>query len=184
MANKHETREQRFSRLYSETRDEIMAYLVRRAPTTEDAADALSETYAAAWRRLDSLPKGDRARLWLFGAARIELRAAARKQRTDDELIATLANGLQTAHNEEIKTADAEDSLWLAISGLSSKDREILTLRAWEGLTPREIAAVMGVPANFIRVRLHRARRELHTRLEHESRLQAQTIPVAPHVGR
>jgi DNA-directed RNA polymerase specialized sigma24 family protein len=63
-ANRHETREQRFSRLFQETRDEILAYLVRRARSMEDAADALSETYAAAWRKLDTLPPGDGARLW------------------------------------------------------------------------------------------------------------------------
>jgi RNA polymerase sigma-70 factor (ECF subfamily) len=177
VATKHETREQRFSVLYRETRDEIMAYLVRRARGMEDAADALSETYTAAWRKLDSLPEGDQARLWLFGAARNELRMAARKERADDELIAQLAGELQATHGEPFRVADAEASLWQAISGLSSLDREILTLTAWEQLTPREIGAVMGMSANVVRVRLHRARRGLRTRLEREGQLQAQALP-------
>ena len=142
--NKHETREQRFSCLYQDTRDEILAYLVRRARSTEDAADALSETYAAAWRKLDTLPEGDGARLWLFGAARMELRMAARRERADDELNAELASELQAIHGEPIRAAESQESLWQAIAGLSSLDREILTLTAWEELTPREIAAVHG----------------------------------------
>ena len=182
--NQRETREQRFNLLYRETRNEIMAYLVRRAHSTEDAADALSETYAAAWRKLDSLPEGERARLWLYGAARNELRMAARKEHADDELIAELSKGLQAAYREQTETAQAYESLEQAISGMSDVDREILTLTAWEDLTPREIAAVMGLSANVVRVRLHRVRRELQTRLEHQSRLQAQAVPVTTHGSR
>jgi RNA polymerase sigma-70 factor (ECF subfamily) len=183
MPSRSDTPEQRFSHLYRETRNEIMAYLVRRARTMEDAADALAETYAAAWRKLDSLPEGDQARLWLFGAARMELRMATRKERADDELIAELASELHAVRSEQIRAADSDEPLWLAISGLSALDREILTLTAWEELTPREIGAVMGMSANVVRVRLHRARREVQTRLKRESRLQTPPIPVAPHSG-
>jgi RNA polymerase sigma-70 factor, ECF subfamily len=172
-------REARFSALYRETRQEIMAYLVRRAHTMEDAADAMSETYAAAWRKLDSLPEGDRARLWLFGAARNELRMAARRERADDELVAELASELQAVHSEQVRAADAQEPLWAAISGLSALDREILTLIAWEGLAPREIAAVLGLSSNVVRIRLHHARRDLRARLERERRLQTQPAPIA-----
>jgi RNA polymerase sigma-70 factor (ECF subfamily) len=183
MPSRSETPEQRFSSLYRETRNEIMAYLVRRARTVEDAADALAEAYAAAWRKLDSLPEGDQARLWLFGAARMELRIATRKDRADDELIAELVSELHDVRSEQIRAADSDEPLWLAISGLSSLDSEILTLTAWEELTPREIAAVIGMSANVVRVRLHRARRELQTRLKRESCSQTPPIPVVPHSG-
>jgi RNA polymerase sigma-70 factor (ECF subfamily) len=32
----------------------------------EDAADVVAETFLVAWRRLDSVPGGDEARLWLY----------------------------------------------------------------------------------------------------------------------
>ena len=166
MDGNHETHEQQFGRLYRETSNDVLAYLVRRSRTMEDAADALAETYAAAWRKLDSLPKGDRARLWLFGAARIELRKAAGRTRADDELIARLASELEAAPGQQAGAADADEELWLAVSHLSAQDREILALTAWEGLAPREIATVMGMSANAVRKRLHRARRDLRARLE------------------
>ena len=62
MSNSHETPEQRFTRLYQETRGDVLAYLVRRSSTVEDATDALAETYAAAWQKLDKLPVGEGAR--------------------------------------------------------------------------------------------------------------------------
>lgn len=144
MAHAPQDREVRFADLYRQTRDEVMAYLVRRTRSMEDAADALSETYAVAWRKLDSLPEGDRARLWLFGAARIELRKAAREGRAEDELITELAGELQAAHGEQIRSADADESLWLALAGLSERDREIVTLTAWEGLAPRKMQPSWG----------------------------------------
>jgi DNA-directed RNA polymerase specialized sigma24 family protein len=44
----------RFDRLYRSTRTEILAYLVRRTPQREDAADVFGEVYLTAWRRFDA----------------------------------------------------------------------------------------------------------------------------------
>lgn len=41
----------------------------------------------------------------------------------------------------------------------------LLTLIAWEDLTPREIAKVMATSPNAVRIRLHRARQQLESRL-------------------
>lgn len=43
--------------------------MLRRSKSPEDAADVLVETYLIAWRKLDAVPRGDEARLWLFGVA-------------------------------------------------------------------------------------------------------------------
>jgi RNA polymerase sigma-70 factor (ECF subfamily) len=59
----------------------------------------------------------------------------------------------------------ASRALQAALATLAERDREILTLTAREGLTPKEVAAVVGIPANVVRVRLHRARARLAGRL-------------------
>jgi DNA-directed RNA polymerase specialized sigma24 family protein len=46
-----------------------------------------------------------------------------------------------------------------ALARLSADDRELITLTAWEGLSPTEIAAVLDIDPGTARVRLHRARR-------------------------
>jgi len=181
MRSRSATPEQRFNRLYHETSDDVLAYLVRRSRSIEDAADALAETYAAAWRKLDSLPEGNRARLWLFGAARIELRKAATRTRADDELITRMANELSAVSGRQPGTTNPDEALWSAVSYLSARDREILALTAWEGLAPREIATVMGISANAVRRRLYRARSELRERLDREQSLQTRPTPAMPH---
>ena len=49
---------------------------MRRAANAEDAADVLSETYLIAWRKLEKIPPGDSARLWLFGSPATSYAAA------------------------------------------------------------------------------------------------------------
>jgi RNA polymerase sigma-70 factor (ECF subfamily) len=52
-----------------------------------------------------------------------------------------------------------------ALAQLSDDDRELLTLVAWHGLSPRQAARVLGCSAATYYVRLHRARRRLKAAL-------------------
>lgn len=171
-----EARERReFERLVRETRDDLLAYALRRAPNAEDAADALSETYLVAWRKLDKVPGGDNARLWLFGVAGNVLRRGAQRHQSSEELLDRLTR--EPPEATEIESVGREDrtirALRAGLASLPARDRELLTLTAWEELTPKQIAVVTGMPTNVVRVRLHRARSRLKRRLS-----QAQTTTL------
>ena len=166
MRDQQESAEQRFTQLYRETRNDVLAYLVRRSRTTEDATDALAETYAVAWRRRDKIPDSGQARLWLFAVARNQLRVGARQARAQDDLTKALANQLRIADPEPSQTTDNPKVIDQALATLSAVDYEIVTLTAWEGLAPREIASVLGLSPNVVRIRLHRARSHLRESLQ------------------
>jgi DNA-directed RNA polymerase specialized sigma24 family protein len=70
MSKPTRTDKERFEALYRGTYSDLLAYLVRRTESSEDAADALAEAYLVAWEKLDAIPAGDGARLWMFGVAR------------------------------------------------------------------------------------------------------------------
>jgi RNA polymerase sigma-70 factor (ECF subfamily) len=53
-----------------------------------------------------------------------------------------------------------------ALNRLPERDREAILLIAWEGLAPRQAAAVLGVTPAVFSVRLHRARRRVRAVLE------------------
>jgi RNA polymerase sigma factor (sigma-70 family) len=182
MDHSHQTPEQRFDQLYRATSDDVLAYLTRRTRTPEDAADALAETYATAWRKLDSLPDDDRARLWLFGAARNELHKTASRLQADQDLAWSLASDLRVALEEASSTDDEDDGMREALASLSRLDYEIVTLTAWEGLAPREIAAVLALSPNVVRIRLHRARSNLASQLKRARSLQAMPSPAPQHL--
>ncbi len=158
-----------FEQLFRDTRTDLLAYILRRSRNAEDAADVLAETYLIAWQKLEKVPKGERARLWLFGIARNLLMKSASRSRSSNALVERLANELRSAESAHLPLADERrDALRAVLAALPVRDREILTMTAWEGLTPKQIAAVMGTSANVVRVRLHRARARLKRQLDLE----------------
>src|SRR4051794_32954013 len=155
-----EDRAARFTRLFANTERELLAYALRRVDRAEDAADVVAETFLVAWRRLDAMPTGDEARLWLYGVARRQLanlrRGQLRRTRLADrlraEIPAVVAAGAGT---EDPRVA----GVLAALARLAEDDREVLRLTGWEGLTPSQIATVLDLPGVTVRSRLLRARR-------------------------
>jgi Sigma-70 region 2 len=61
--------ERRFAALYQAYYRPIMAYVVRRVASAEDAADVVADVFTTAWRRIGELPEAPADRLWLYGVA-------------------------------------------------------------------------------------------------------------------
>jgi RNA polymerase sigma-70 factor (ECF subfamily) len=154
----------RFEAVYAETYEQILGYVVRRCPSSEDAADVVAETYATAWRRIDALPHGEEARLWLYGVARKTLanhrRGQARRQRRSGESsVAELNVDIADLYSRTPESTVELGTIARTFRELRDDDRELLSLVAWEGLDHAQIAMVMGVSRNAVRIRLHRARK-------------------------
>jgi RNA polymerase sigma factor (sigma-70 family) len=155
-----------FDELYRSTRTDILAYLLRRAASPDDAADALADTYLIAWEKLESIPAGGHARLWLFGVAHNILLRGVERRHGNVELVKRITTELRLASTTDPSDTPDLSRLRGALASLTAIDREILTLAAWEDLAPRQIATVLGVSPNTVRIRLHRARRHVRRRLE------------------
>jgi RNA polymerase sigma factor (sigma-70 family) len=155
----------RFGLLFDAHRRTVLAYVLRRVDDREDAADVLAETFLIAWRRLEDVPRGDGARPWLLGVARRVLanqrRGARRHFGLADRLGRELAGRLATVD----EASETDLLVRRALASLSERDREVLMLAAWEGLSPAEIATAIGVSRVTARSRLHRARRRLRAEL-------------------
>lgn len=46
-------RRRRFEQMYGANHGPVLAYVLRRAGSPDDAADVIAETFLTAWRRLD-----------------------------------------------------------------------------------------------------------------------------------
>ncbi len=155
-----------FERLYCDTRADLLAYIVRRSSSPEDAADVLAEIYLIAWQKLDAIPMGEQARPWLFGVARNLLLRGSTRYHAANALVERLSREIRNVHPVHWPVEDRRyEALRAALKALPEVDREIMTLTAWEGLTPKQIARVMDMSANTVRVRLHRARSRLQRQL-------------------
>lgn len=153
--------EDEFRALYASHARAVLGYALRRTDSSDDAADVVAETFLVAWRRPGAVPVGAEARPWLFGVARRTLANLHRGRRRRDDLAQRLRRDLRAVlpdHADEVAgTADTTRLL----SRLPAKDREILTLTAWEQLTPSEIAEALQMSPNAVRLRLSRARTKL-----------------------
>jgi hypothetical protein len=79
------SRGDRFQALYEANYHRVLGYALRRADR-DDAADVVAETFLVAWRRLDDVPSGEVARLWLYGTARRVLANQQRGKRRRERL--------------------------------------------------------------------------------------------------
>lgn len=156
----------RFEALYTGTFARLLGFAARRCDCTEDAADVVAETFAVAWRRLDAVPAGDQAVLWLYGVARNVLANHRRGVARRRGLVLALAAEITEQHAPGPAESAGDDAVGRAFRGLPDDDRELLALVAWEGLDHGEIATVLGCSRNAVRIRLHRARKRLSRALD------------------
>jgi RNA polymerase sigma-70 factor (ECF subfamily) len=70
----------RFRRIYDGHVDGIRRYCYRRLPSA-DVDDATAEVFMVVWRRIDEVPEGDEAMLWMYGIARNVVRNQRRPAR-------------------------------------------------------------------------------------------------------
>ncbi|GIH95625.1 RNA polymerase sigma factor [Planobispora siamensis] len=151
---------ERFTTIYDECRQRVWAYVVSRAGR-QVADEVVSETFAIAWRKFDQVPQN--ALPWLLGVARNVLRDTIRAE--------VRREGIRREMREWI-TGDVADhvaerlGVLKAMARLTQDEREILILVAWQGLSMRDAAKVLGCSVPAFRVRLHRARKRLRAELE------------------
>lgn len=164
MSTTEAERRKRFNQLFASYSADIVAYCEWRAGSGNDPQDAVAEVFLTAWRRLDDLPEGEAARIWLYATAR---RVIANQRRASRRRVALQERLALEASPAQHEPSSSEEALvHEALRRLSPRDREVLLLAEWEGLSPDEIAAVLGCLAVTARGRLHRARRRFRSAFE------------------
>lgn len=171
-------REQRFTRLFSECYPPVLAF-ARRRLGPDLAQDVVAETFLTAWRRLDEVTGEPLP--WLYRiaghAVANQRRSQARRSRLDDRA-RRLAN-----EGSAPDPADAVSERGLlvgAFNSLSERDREVLRLVTWEGLSTKDAAFALGCSATAFKVRLHRARHRLAGLVGDERATDAPLVALDP----
>jgi RNA polymerase sigma factor (sigma-70 family) len=181
---REEAPERRFEELYRAHARPLLAYALRRAAGPEDAADVVAETMLVAWRRIDDVPAGDEAVLWLYGVARRVLANRRRSADRRDRLGERLRREVRRVADPDLAVGvTVRMDVRQALDRLSAADRELLQLTSWEGLGAAQVATVLGVSPVAARSRLTRARARLRRELARDDG-QGPQPPPAGHVGR
>lgn len=134
--------------------DVIYRYFVRRT-LRSDADDLTAEVFAIAWRRSEDVPR-EAVLPWLYRTAGYVL--ANHRRRPVSVSLAVIMEPVEEDHARRVAE---RDELSRALAALTERDREILLLHAWEGLTGNEIADVLGITRSGAQAALSRARARL-----------------------
>ena len=145
-----------FEDLYRTSRDDVYAYaagLLRDAAAAEDVTATAFERAYRKRRRFD--PRRGSPRAWLFGIARNAALDELRRRGRQRRLAADPAD--ESAMTEAIQDESAERlALRQALQRLDPRERELIALRFFSGLSLAEVGAVIGISESNAGTRLHR----------------------------
>ncbi|WP_354697175.1 RNA polymerase sigma factor [Paraconexibacter sp. AEG42_29] len=136
----------------------VLGWLIRRAPTVEDAADLTAETFAAAWLARDKFVTHEAgAAPWLLGIAQNKLRMSARRRRIERD--ATLRLGLDRVRldertRREIEQLFSDADAWLA--DLPADQREAVSAFVLDDERYADIAQRLQIGQPAVRKRVSR----------------------------
>ncbi len=146
-----------FAAVYSEHRGAVSRCLARRV-ARDDVDDLAADVFAVAWRKRGTVQPGEELP-WLYRIAGYLVANHRRRLAARASVLGLLSVPDSAPSAESLVTADAE--LARAWAALSPRDREVLALVVIDDLSVSDAAVTLGVSANAVSIRLHRAKKTL-----------------------
>src|ERR1700755_2572134 len=157
-----------FDQLYQRYARPVFGLALRRLGDRGRAEDAVQETFASIWRSARTYkPERGPGAPWLYAVARNAIVDRARG-RTDipAEIPDEAAPGLGPA--------DRAEQNWVswrvhrALEELPEREREVVALAYWSGLSQSEVAEFLGIPLGTVKTRTRAALMRLSELLEED----------------
>ncbi|WP_104175445.1 RNA polymerase sigma factor [Arthrobacter sp. Y81] len=144
-------RELAFIALHKDNYPRVYSYIRRRIDDPELAQELAADVFRVVWQK----PQATGSEIaWLLTIARNLVGNAYRARDRQQALQEKLRIATTTTFEGSDENATVHD----AMAALREKDRDILQLAYWDGLTMAEIAGVLRCTESAAKVRLHRAR--------------------------
>jgi RNA polymerase sigma-70 factor (ECF subfamily) len=158
----------------------LLAVCRRLLANDEDAQDAVQETFLSAFKAIDRFNADARLSTWLHriavNAALMKLRT--RRRRPEEPLDPLLPAFKEDGHHEErfqtwaeppdvaMRRAERQALVRQCIDTLPERYRTVLLLRDIDEMDTNEVASLLGITPNAVKIRLHRARQALRSLLD------------------
>lgn len=137
----------------------------------QNAQDIVQDALIVGYRQLASLRQPHRFDAWIrqitINISKSHLRKQRRNQQQSDcSLLMLSADGdLSAVPEANVETKHRQNLIQKALAGLNPKHREVIVLHHILNYSAAEIAAILGVTANTVYVRLSRGRKALQREL-------------------
>jgi RNA polymerase sigma-70 factor (ECF subfamily) len=156
-----------FDELYRSSRDDVYAYvagLLRDPSAAEEVTAAAFERAFRRRRRFD--PERGSPRAWLFGIARNAALDELRRRGRHAEFAGDVADPNAPSGADEAEAGLRRAALAAAMAELTPRERELIALKFFAGLSNAEIADVIGVSESNAGTKLHRVVNKLREACE------------------
>jgi RNA polymerase sigma-70 factor (ECF subfamily) len=149
----------------------VFGHLRRLGADASLAEDLTQETYAKAWRRLDTLRQAYSLRSWLLTIACNEYYQSVRSRKPEVTGLDSLperADDRPPADSAAL-ASERDRLLQEAVRRLDPLLQEIVALHYFQDLSLREVSELLAVPSGTVKSRLNRALDLLRVMLEQEA---------------
>lgn len=175
--------EEQFSLLYDRYVRQVYRFFLRRVEEESAAQDCTADTFLVAWRRLNDVPKGDRALPWLYAVAWRVLANHNRSNVRSRRLFLRLGwLRRETSATPEgiVLRRDEDREVIAALHRLRPEDQELLRLSVWEELPNAQIGELLGCSAHTVAQRRYRATQRLARQLGIAGHKEVKTATPQP----
>jgi RNA polymerase sigma factor (sigma-70 family) len=159
------TAAERLAALFDAHHERLYRLARRLVPTADDALDLVQETFLRAARAPKSIPVGFADEEgWLVrvlvNLQRDHWRKAAVRRRHTEQTPSPVPS------NDTEAVFIARAAIWSALDALAPRRRAVIVLHELDGLTVKDVGALLGISAITVRWHLSRGRRDLARILE------------------
>jgi RNA polymerase sigma-70 factor (ECF subfamily) len=169
-------REQSFQLLFQSFFPAIERFFARKGLPPEDCSDLAQETFLEIYRCLDDYRGEARFKTWLYRIATTTYLKSARAKSTakrsgheiphDDAPAGEGALETPATQLKAVLKDERREAMRQAVDGLPEQMRKCLTLRLYHRLKYREIAEVMRLKIDTVKVHLFKGRKKLAKELQ------------------
>ena len=154
-----------FGLLFARHGPRIHGYALRLSGDPTVAEDVTAVVFLEVWRRRGTVTLDQPSALpWLYGVAANVTRRWHRSRRRHHAALARLSSlppRTPSLVDVQAEAAERSRTVLRQVEGLPRRERDVLVLSVWEGLSHDEIAAALGIAPGTVKSRLSRARARL-----------------------
>jgi RNA polymerase sigma-70 factor (ECF subfamily) len=157
----------RFSFLLNRYSGNIYSLIARIIPSKEDAEELTQDTFLKAFKKLDTF-KGDCSfSTWLFRIAYNTAVSATRKAKIefpaiDETMLDRVSDDAAKAVFDEDENEELLQKLEVALARLNVEEKMLITLYYSEDRSVAEIASIMDLSGDNVKIKLYRIRKKLY----------------------